>query len=64
MFGYDVTVKFYNFMNFFYEFLFKFSGIIEAADPFAVGDFLFNPIVLVVAVGRAIAQVKSKLKHK
>ena len=44
-------------------FFLQFSGIIAAADPFAVGDFLFNPIVLVVAVGRALAQVKRTFRN-
>ena len=65
VFGFDVTVKllvtiiFVNVRTFL-----QFSGIIEAADPFAVGDFLFNPIVLAVAAGRAVASVKRTLRNK
>ena len=43
--------------------MFQFNGIITNADPFAVGDFLFNPIVLIVAVGRALAQVIKDFRH-
>ena len=34
------------------------NGVIANADPFDIGDFLFNPVVLLVAAGRAVAQVK------
>jgi len=33
------------------------NGVIANADPFDIGDFLFNPVVLLVAAGRAVAQV-------
>ena len=65
VFGFDVTVKLLliYFLAMLGLFL-QFSGIIEAADPFAVGDFLFNPIVLAVAAGRAVASVKRTLRNK
>ena len=37
------------------------NGIIANADPFIVGDFLFNPVVLLVAAGRAVAQVQNDI---
>ena len=64
VFGFDVTVKLR--LTYYLAMLglfLQFSGIIEAADPFAVGDFLFNPIVLAVAAGRAVASVKQYTIH-
>jgi len=41
MFGWDTTI----------------NGIIQTADPFTIGDFLFNPGLIVLIVGRTIAQI-------
>ena len=35
------------------------SGIISNADPFSIGDFLFNPTILLITVGRFFAAVRS-----
>ena len=35
------------------------SGIIANADPFSIGDFLFNPTILLITVGRFFAAVRS-----
>jgi len=41
VFGWDTTI----------------NGIIETADPFAIGDFLFNPGLIILLLGRAVAQI-------
>lgn len=41
IFGWDTTI----------------NGIIQTANPFVIGDFLFNPGLIILLVGRAIAQV-------
>jgi len=33
------------------------SGIIANADPFSIGDFLFNPTILLITVGRFFAAI-------
>ena len=35
------------------------SDIIANADPFSIGDFLFNPTILLITVGRFFAAVRS-----
>ena len=36
---------------------FQINGIIENADPFSIGDFLFNPGLIVLVLGRVIGQI-------
>ena len=60
MFGWDTTVSVEqarvvqtsSFISYF-----QINGIIQTADPFTIGDFLFNPGLIVLIVGRTIAQI-------